>query len=50
LPALPVVVAVIALRTGYVGPKNFTQVGQTAHSLAKAQVDSLARALGRPAS
>ncbi len=43
---LLVVVAIIALLAAYVGPKYFTQVGKTEHSLAKAQVEALARALG----
>jgi general secretion pathway protein G len=43
---LLVVVAIIALLAAYVGPKYFSQVGKTEHSLAKAQVEALARALG----
>jgi general secretion pathway protein G len=43
---LLVVVAIIALLSSYVGPKLFSQIGKSEHEAAKAQVDSITKALG----
>lgn len=42
---LLVVVAIIALLVGYVAPRYFSQVGKSEVSLARAQIDSLEKAL-----
>lgn len=42
---LLVVVAIIALLVGYVAPRYFSQVGKSEISLARAQIDSLEKAL-----
>lgn len=42
---LLVVVAIIALLVGYVAPKYFSQVGKSEVALARAQIDSLEKAL-----
>lgn len=42
---LLVVVAIIGLLVGYVAPKYFSQVGKSEVSLARAQIDSLGKAL-----
>ncbi len=43
---LLVVVAIIALLAAYVGPRYFSQVGKSEQSVAKAQLDAFAKALG----
>jgi general secretion pathway protein G len=43
---LLVVVAIIALLSSYVGPKLFSQLGKSEVEAAKAQIDSLGKALG----
>ncbi len=42
---LLVVVAIIGLLVGYVAPKYFSQVGKSEVGLARAQIDSLSKAL-----
>jgi general secretion pathway protein G len=42
---LLVVVAIIGLLAAYVGPRFFSQVGKSEHSVAKAQVEAFSRAL-----
>ena len=42
---LLVVVAIISLLVGYVAPRYFSQVGKSEVSLARAQIDSLEKAL-----
>ena len=43
---LLVVIAIIGLLAAYVGPKYFSQIGKSEQSVAKAQVDAFARAVG----
>jgi general secretion pathway protein G len=42
---LLVVMAIIGMLASYVGPKYFSQLGQSEHKVARAQVEALARAL-----
>ena len=42
---LLVVVAIIGLLAAYVGPRFFSQIGKSEHSVAKAQVEAFSRAL-----
>ncbi len=42
---LLVVVAIIGLLMGYVGPRYFSQIGKSEISVAKAQIDALEKAL-----
>jgi len=42
---LLVVVAIIGLLASYVGPKYFSQIGKSEHGVAKAQIESFAKAL-----
>jgi len=43
---LLVVVAIIGLLAAYVGPKYFSQIGKSEHTVAKSQVEGFSRALG----
>lgn len=42
---LLVVMAIIGLLAAYVGPKYFSQIGQSEHKVARAQVDAFSKAL-----
>lgn len=42
---LLVVMAIIGLLAAYVGPKYFSQLGKSEHNVAKAQIESFAKAL-----
>jgi general secretion pathway protein G len=42
---LLVVMAIIGLLAAYVGPKYFSQLGKSEHGVAKAQIESFAKAL-----
>lgn len=44
---LLVVMVIIGLLAGYVGPKYFSQVGKSEIKVAKAQIDALDKALGQ---
>jgi general secretion pathway protein G len=44
---LLVVMVIIGLLAGYVGPKYFAQIGKSEIKTARAQIDALSKALGR---